>query len=293
MAVREAIKSLTFQGSTYLCRVLENPHPQTEPVVMIGGVYQDVYGWPRLERELTPITSMIIMDLPGSGAADRLPETYGFDFLEAALHHAIVALDIPRVNIVGMSLGYATVYRFAQCHPDRVARMALGGTTVHTTPGIRANFSHLVALLDAGEVEKFADLAVNCLMCQDSQRIVRNRVAAARLLRHVLAHTNEVERFAECSRRLLLHPLIAPGGIRHVPALVFTGEHDTFTEPDLGRGVAATIEGARFAAIKEADHMVPLERSRDFGDLLLRFFTDQPLETMDYLCGLVRPGQST
>lgn len=279
----EFLQQLEFNRCRYVCRILENPAPQTEPVVVLGGVYQDVYGWARLEKHLTRIATTIIVDLPGSGLAARLSDAYGFDFLSEALCDALDTLAIPQANLLGMSLGFAAAYGLAQRCPHRVARLALGGTTLVTTASIRREFEHFAELLEARNMTAFAESAVEIMMSNDPHSLVRSRPVVARLLRSSLANSDQAERFAECTYRLLRHPFVQPGGIAGVPALVFTGEHDTFTPPQLGRDVAASIEGARFTTFKEADHLVPLERSRDFGDLVVRYFTDQSVDGAEYL----------
>jgi pimeloyl-ACP methyl ester carboxylesterase len=279
----ESLQHLEFKRCGYVCRILENPAPRTEPVVVIGGVYQDVYGWARLEKHLTRIATMIIVDLPGSGIAARLSDAYGFDFLSEALCDALDTLAVSRVNLVGMSLGFAAAYGFAQRSPHRVVRLALGGATLVTTASIRRQFEHLAELLEARDMATFAESAVQVVMSNDPNCLVRSRPVVARLLRSSLANGDHAERFAECTHRLLRHPFAQPGGIAGVPALVFTGEHDTFTPPQLGRDVAASIEGARFTTFKEADHLVPLERSGEFGDLLVRYFTDLAVDGAEYL----------
>lgn len=130
------LQHLEFDQCPYVCRILENPSPQTEPVVVIGGVYQDVYGWARLEKDMTRVATMIIVDLPGSGIAARLSDAYGFDFLSEALCDALDTLAVSRVNLLGMSLGYAAAYGFAQRRPHRVVRLALGGAALVTTASI-------------------------------------------------------------------------------------------------------------------------------------------------------------
>jgi pimeloyl-ACP methyl ester carboxylesterase len=73
------------------------------------------------------------------------------------------------------------------------------------------------------------------------------------------------------------------GGLAGVPTVVFTGEHDSITTPELQREFAATIPGSRFLTVKDSDHWVVLERAADVADLATRFFTDQPLGAASYV----------
>ncbi|MFB7629669.1 alpha/beta fold hydrolase [Streptomyces sp. NPDC056149] len=128
MEVEERLIPLTLRDVTYACRIL-TPRRRygTEPLVLIGGALQDMYSWPRLERRLTAHTTLMLMDLPGTGNADDPAASAGIDVLVEAALHAIDHLGADRVNILGASYGTPIAYRLAQSHPDRVARLLLAG----------------------------------------------------------------------------------------------------------------------------------------------------------------------
>jgi pimeloyl-ACP methyl ester carboxylesterase len=56
-----------------------------------------------------------------------------------------------------------------------------------------------------------------------------------------------------------------------VPTLVVTGEEDTFTGPEVGRDLAASIPDARFLLVEEAGHLVNLEQPEIVNEALLDF----------------------
>ena len=61
-----------------------------------------------------------------------------------------------------------------------------------------------------------------------------------------------------------------------------TGEFDTFTTPAMCRELAATCADSQFTTIRNADHMVHLQRSTEIVDLMLRFFADRQIADLPY-----------
>ncbi|MEU9566297.1 alpha/beta hydrolase [Streptomyces sp. NPDC048161] len=287
----EIIRTLSVDGLRYGYRVLRQPSPRTEPVIILGGALQGMYGWPQMDDHLGPLTSVVTADLPGMGDADPLPPGAGDDVLYDAVTGIIDDLDVPRVNLFGFSYGTSIAFGCARRHPGRIARLILGGVPAHISDAQRAEWSRAVARLDTGDLEGLAGLAAGVLMCQDPERRVHRGELARRYVRrsflYALTHSPHAAR--SLHRALARRPDFS-GGLAGVPALVFAGEHDTVTSPERQRDFAATIEGSRFVTIGESDHWVVLERPDDVADLAARFFTDRPLESAPGLAAL--PAQS-
>ncbi|MEU1213048.1 alpha/beta fold hydrolase [Streptomyces sp. NPDC005791] len=280
----EIIRSLTVDGLRYGYRVLPRDPaaggtPVTEPVVIIGGALQGMFGWPQMDDHLSPVADVVTADLPGMGSADPLPPGPGAPVLRAAVTGIIDDLGASRINLFGFSYGAAVAFGCAQHDPGRVARLVLGGVPTHIDDNRRAYWQRATRVLDEGDPEGFAALAADGLMCLDPDRPVHRRELARRYVRrsfqHALAHS---EHAVDSLRRALADRPDFSGGLSGVPALVFAGEHDTVTSPELQREFAGTIEGSRFLTLPESDHWVVLERSDEVAALVTRFFTDQPLE---------------
>ncbi|QFZ20323.1 alpha/beta fold hydrolase [Saccharothrix syringae] len=291
--VAERIEMCTYEGFTYSCRVVENAEARTEPIVLVGGAYQDMYAFHRVERPWRRAATLVVVELPGVGTADVLPASYGFDFLGLALGHLLDRLGLERVNLVGVSYGCAVAYRHARTNPTGVARLGLCGYS----PSLRAESVALLRAmadaLESDEPDEFAHHAARFLVRQDPAVFVTNRDAVLRVLAYVLGGTapEQRPRFADASLRMIRHALIPPGPVTGVRALCFTGEHDQLCPPDRGREVAARFDDASFALLRDADHLCFLERPADFADLVTRFCTDQPLDDLPYLTPVERHGR--
>ncbi|WP_411081267.1 alpha/beta fold hydrolase [Streptomyces sp. cmx-18-6] len=275
----EIIRSLSVDGVRYGYRVLpcdgSGGGPVTAPALVLGGALQGMYGWPQMDDHLGPAADVVTADLPGMGTADPLPPGPSADILRRAVLRIVDDLGAPRVNLFGFSYGTAIAFGFAQRHPERVARLALGGVPVHIDTAQVDRWERGRELLAAGDQEGFAALAADALMCLDPERVVHRRELARRYVRrsflHALTHSPHA---ADSLYRALADRPDFSGGLSGVPALVFAGEHDTVTPPERQREFAATIEGSRFLTIGESDHWVVLERAVEVAELVARFFTE-------------------
>ncbi|MFG2145564.1 alpha/beta fold hydrolase [Streptomyces sp. NPDC048696] len=282
--IQTADRELVFHGFRFVARTATAGPSTTEPVVVLGGSSQDRFSWLRYERQLLPHTTVLTLELPGYGEADPLPVEYGIDFLADTVRHATEALSLGPVNVFGACFGAAIALRLAQRHPDRVARLMLGGTAVAISPEYIVAAKRWRRMVDDKRFDDMAQDMVEQFMAPPGHGVVRRQAAVARLMRQRFAQLTERELAMDVDHheRLLTHPWSLPSPAVTAPVLVFTGEHDTITPPQEGRRVARGL-GGRFTTIKEADHLVQIERDTDLADLMARFFTDRPLDDLPYL----------
>ncbi|MGH7750511.1 MAG: alpha/beta fold hydrolase, partial [Candidatus Dormibacteria bacterium] len=261
------------------------------PLVLIHGAFQGMYAMPRIEHLLRPLGDMIMDDLPGSGAADDLSSDYGFDFLADCLKHLLDELDIPRVNLVGVSYGGSIGYEFAHRYPSRINRLALVGAATSFPAELLAGRETSTRILEQGQLGRFVDDIVEATMCLSPDIVIRNRETTRTLMEKILAESTpwEAARYLEVQNRVLARPREPEDCVFDRPTLVFTGEHDVLTPPAFVRDLAATIPGALYTSFKEADHLVPMERPEEMADLLTRFFTDQCLDDLPYCYPIETP----
>lgn len=279
MEPEESVRSMSVNGVRYGYRVLPQPAPRTEPVVIIGGALQGMFGWPQMDTHVGAVADVVTADLPGMGTADPLPAGPCAEILRTALTRIIDDLGVPKVNLFGYSYGTSIALNCAQHSPGRIARLILGGVPSHIEDRQRAHWQRAEQCLKRGDFDGAATLAAEGLMCLDPSRPVHRRELALRYVRRSFLHTLAGSRHAADSlRRVLGDPPDLSGGLSGVPALVFAGEHDTVSSPAQQREFAATIEGSRFLTIGESDHWVVLERPDDVADLVARFVTDRPLD---------------
>jgi pimeloyl-ACP methyl ester carboxylesterase len=269
-------------GYTYWSRRRFSDSPRLAPVVLIGGALHRKEDWGRVEQGLLDHADVVCPDLPGWGRADLLPPYLGPDIPAEALVRLLDDLGIERVNLFAGSYGSSVGYRLAQTHPERIDRMVLAGTMggipLESRPMMRAS----VALAERGRREHFGRTAVDALMSPHpdiaSKAVVRRIIA----MRFDAADEADLAKFIANTNRLLSRDLIDPSIPPVVPTLFTTGEHDTLTPPELCRELALTCPESWYVELARADHLIHLERPAQLVDLMLRFFSCEPLEDLPY-----------
>ncbi|SDC07234.1 alpha/beta fold hydrolase [Streptomyces prasinopilosus] len=285
-------RTLVFEGFAYECRIVHQDTPRTAPLLLLGGSSQNRHSWQGHEKWLAPLCTVITVDLPGYGSADFLPARYGIDFLAAAVQHVLVETGMPPVNLFGGCFGEVVGLRFAQLHPGSVRRIVFCGAAMRLPEIYTDAMPRLARALERGETEAAAGGLVELFMSNPAAGQVRRHAAVARLLhRQFMNQTpDELGKAVEHNTRLVTHGCYEPLPVPDVPTLVFTGEHDTLCTPQMGRELAATIPAARFTTVKEADHLVTVERRQESSELIGRFCTDRPIDDLPYCTPVESPG---
>jgi 4,5:9,10-diseco-3-hydroxy-5,9,17-trioxoandrosta-1(10),2-diene-4-oate hydrolase len=110
------------------------------PVVLLHGGGPGATAWSNFGRNVPVFARSrrsLAVDQPGFGRSDK-PAEHGqyFSFSAEALAGLLDQLDIPRVHLIGNSLGGGTAVRFALQYPERVGRLVLmapGGLSLNLT----------------------------------------------------------------------------------------------------------------------------------------------------------------
>ncbi|MBN9686172.1 MULTISPECIES: alpha/beta fold hydrolase [unclassified Corallococcus] len=284
---------LTKDGLRFAYRVVAGPARPLigSPIIIASGAFQDMYAMPKLERLLHPLGELIMVDLPGSGVADDLPPERGFDFLADCIEHLREHLEVPRVHLVGISYGGSTAYEFAHRYPDRVDHLVIVGASTELPEDSLARFDVNAEVILEGQLESFVQKLVAATMTQDPSHHVREAESTRQLVEKAFHQVTprEARRYTHVQNRLLARARDPEDSPMHRPALVFTGEYDPITPPGYVRRLAQTLPGALFTTVREADHLVLMERPEEMADLIRRFLQDQDLGGLDYTTAIEHP----
>lgn len=95
------------------------------PIVLLHGFGGDRQTWLNIQTGLAPRKRSIAFDLPGHGEALDWPRIGNAGIAAKAVTQSLEALEIPRVHLVGHSMGGAVAALIALRNPDLVASMTL------------------------------------------------------------------------------------------------------------------------------------------------------------------------
>jgi pimeloyl-ACP methyl ester carboxylesterase len=244
------------------------------PVVLVHGIGSSIYSWAEVLPALGQSHDVIALDLPGFGGSD-IPAGFGAERYPPLLRSFLDALGLPRVALVGHSLGGAVAAAFAAAEPGRLDRLVLvDAAGFNLAPADRP---WLLRGLGWPAAAGVLDLLP-----------MRRRVLALGL-RQVFHDDGRVtpERVEE-----YLAPLARPGAIRFMagllrdtralglpeaiarvrtPTLVIWGRQDAWVPLRDADRFQSAIPGARKAVIEGCGHVPQEERPRELIGLLLEF----------------------
>ena len=106
-------------------RYLELGEGDSVPVLLLHGFGADLNTWMFSQPALAAERRVIAVDLPGHGGSTKRVDHVDAASYAAVIGHALDALGIERVHLVGHSMGGGVAIHFAQWQPERVATLTL------------------------------------------------------------------------------------------------------------------------------------------------------------------------
>lgn len=249
--------------------------PDKPALLLSNSIATDLHMWDSQMAALTRHFRVLRYDSRGHGASDAPAGPYSLDRLGRDVVQLLDALGLPRVHVLGLSLG-GFVAQWLGIHvPQRVDRLVLAHTAAYLGPP--AQWDRAISeVLQAPDMQATAEM------------FLHNWFPASMLR----AAASEVEPFR---RTLLTTPrqgvagswsAIRDADLRHTlrvidrPTLVIAGAHDTVTSARHGEEIAAAIADARLAVLP-AVHLSNVERPQEFVDLVVAFLTETGHETRE------------
>jgi pyruvate dehydrogenase E2 component (dihydrolipoamide acetyltransferase) len=121
-----AVEPRTVNVGGLTIRYLETGTEYEErPIVLVHGFGGDLNNWLFVQPALAERYRVIALDLPGHGGSSKEVGAGNLATLSPAIFGFLQAIDVPKVHLVGHSLGGAIALHMALDHPDHVASLTL------------------------------------------------------------------------------------------------------------------------------------------------------------------------
>ncbi|TQM36605.1 3-oxoadipate enol-lactonase [Pseudonocardia cypriaca] len=241
-----------------------------KPVLLLSNsIGTDLHMWDGQVPALTEHFRLLRYDARGHGASDASAGPYSLDRLGRDVVELLDALGLPRVHVLGLSLGGFVAQWLAIHQPERVDRLVLSNTAAHLGPP--QQWDPLIAeLLAAPDMRATAEVFLKnwfpAHMLEDGNDVVEGfRRTLLATPREGVAGSWAAVRDGDLRRTATL--------IRN-PTLVIAGEHDTVTSAAHGKELAAAIPGARHTVLPTV-HLANVERPVEFVDAVVAFLNDR------------------
>jgi 3-oxoadipate enol-lactonase len=242
------------------------------PVLFLHGVGGDHSAWRPQLLHFADRYRVFAWDMPGYGASPP-PEGMTFPALARALADLLDALKLPKVHLVGQSLGGMIAQEFAASFPDRLSSLVL----VATSPAFgRADKDWQQKFLDdrIGALDRGATMAelahanIKRIVGRDPDPLGVEIAIACTANIPVESYKQAVRMIVGFDRREALARIA-------VPTLAIAGEVDTVAPAPMMEKMAAQIAGAKFVRVAKAGHLANLEQPDAFNETLGAFLAAQ------------------
>lgn len=236
--------------------------PRDAPVLVFANALgTDLRIWDAVVARL-PGFRAIRYDKRGHGLSEATPPPYAIADDVADVAALLDHLDIAGVTFVGLSVGGLIAQGLAAARPDLVARLVLSGTAAKI--GSAEAWNARIAAANAEGIASFADGVLEkwftpAFRSPENAAFAGYKAMLTRSPADGYAGTCAAIRdcdYTEQTRRLAL------------PTLVMVGDHDGSTPPDVVRGLAGLIAGARFEIVAGAGHLPCVERPDETARLI-------------------------
>lgn len=291
-SLRGEVRELITDDGTALHVEVDEPDDPDKAdltVVFAHGYALNQDSWHFQRKDLRGQARLVFYDQRSHGRSGRADyESHHIDQLGADLA-AVLDAVVPHgpVILVGHSMGGMSVMAYAESHPEQIGERVRGIGLIATTAGdvaanslgfpapigrvvqtlappIAATLAKRQGLIDGWDDSDFGLLLTRIYSfgSPTSDRV-------GRFVASMLAGTS-LEVVAEFLPALHDHDKhhVLPV-LQRAEVLVVVGDKDRLTPPELSEEMIEQIPGAEFALLRDAGHMVMLERPHEVSELLL------------------------
>lgn len=253
------MQALTRPGGILHLRI-DGPR-DAPPVLMLNSLGTDLRLWDALMPALAGFR-VIRYDKQGHGLSELWQGTTIEDHAADAIAAIEAAAGGP-VALVGCSIGGLIAQAVAAARPDLVRALVLSNSAAKL--GTAESWHQRIAAVEAGGTRAIADAVMERWFAAPFRA-----TPELALWRAMLARTGRAGYIAAC-RALAAADLTATTRALRLPALVIAGSEDGASPPDLVRGTADLIAGARFHLIEGAGHLPCVESPAAMAAALIPF----------------------
>jgi len=228
--------------------------PDAPALVFSNSLGSDFRIWQEVAPAFADRFRVVLYDKRGHGLSDAPPKPYRMDDHTDDLLALLDGLKIESAALVGLSVGGMIAQRAALRAPERVEALVLCCTAAKIgTPEL---WAERISAVEAGGIEPIVENVLQRWFTPDFRETRKDDVAGWRnMLVRMPAHG-----YAGTCAAIRDADLTADAARIAAPTLCVAGDQDGSTPPDVVRGTASLIPGARFELIEGCGHIPCVEK---------------------------------
>lgn len=236
------------------------------PVVFGNALGCDLTIWDAVLPHLPAGLRLVRYDMRGHGLSDCPPGPYAMGALVRDAEALLDALELREAVFVGLSLGGMVAQGLAVKRLDLLRAVVLSNTAARI--GTAAQWQQRIAAVRAGGTAALTE----GLMSRWFSRGFRGSDRAQAI--RAMVEAQPAEGYAACCAAISGTDFYTPTSGLRLPCLGIAASEDGATPADLVRETVELIPGARFALLRRAGHMAPVEQPEAYAALLSEFLRD-------------------
>jgi 3-oxoadipate enol-lactonase len=238
-----------------------------QPIVLVHGLGATSNVWYGIRNVLKRQFRVVVLDLPGSGRSEKRQPHYTFPSWCSQLHELVEHLQLPRLVLVGHSMGTVLVQLFAATYPQRVAGLVLCGPIIELSETRKELFrKRIEAVLREGMLAVADGVVTGALTAATRE----SASPLPGLVREMLLANDPVHYAAQCRALVEGSARAALPQIR-CPLLILEGDQDTVTPLTTCQEILAVLPQAQLRILPHTGHWTMLERPELVSAALLEF----------------------
>ena len=250
-------------------QVLGQPHGPA--LVFINSLGSDLRIWQDVVPDFLDRCRVVLYDKRGHGLSDAPPAPYTMDDHTDDLLALLDHLNIESAALVGLSVGGMIAQRMAVRVPHRVRALTLCCTAARI--GTAQTWAERIAAVERGGIEAVVEAVLQRWFTPAFRETRPDECAG---WRNMLVRT-PAHGYAGTCAAIRDADLTADAARIAAPTLCVAGDQDGSTPPDLVRGTADLIPGARFELIRSAGHIPCVEQPAVLARLIDRHLREAKL----------------
>jgi 3-oxoadipate enol-lactonase len=241
--------------------------PATGPVVvLVNSLGSDLHMWDKVLPYLDQDFRILRYDARGHGLSSAPAVPYSIEQLGSDLLALLKIISADSVHLCGLSLGGLVGLWLSINAPDKISSLVLANTGVRI--GTREGWDARIAAVQSHGMAPIAELTLGRWF---TPSYIQSHPKEMSQIREMILRTSP-EGYIGCCGVLGDTDLRNELAVIDSPCLVITGSEDPATPPQDGRELHAALRNSAYLEL-HASHLSAWERSCEFADAILQFFT--------------------
>lgn len=239
--------------------------PENPPLVLVHPVGSDLSLWDQILPSLLTDFQVLRFDLRGHGGSEATSGEYTLDLLAQDLLQLTSKLKFQRFAVCGVSIGGMAALRAVSLEPARATALVICSTASSLSPPPGGWELRAKSAVEAG----MEPLATAMIQRMFSSQFLSERHPEVHSVRNVFASMDPNGYASACAvlRDTNLESILPS---IETATLVVSGALDGLVPPEVGRDIAERMPHGRHVVLP-GGHFPPLEKPKEFADLLTRF----------------------